>query len=435
MSDAILAALTTYGKIRSSTKTSVIIEIKSSDRVAVLQQIAEELRGDYKSTPVSASSIGFTQLGAMKVYVKAEKTNDGNKTALQECAVLLCLDIFVSGNYPTIDLISSYENSGKLEVSEKIENIIKFLLDEKSWREASIVASEQIFNKFKKYNLKKYTFHRGSKLFTQIKSIGSKLAGISADKWNPSDIFLISNEVKAFSKNDFNHIMEFNRFIAEDLQNSKPIIGISLKKSDKLALHGAASVSTILTLLNSTSKIKSAPSNPSGQLSKTGILTASGYLQKLKNNPLVYIHGKHEDRSFNDLLSNLRFGSVNFNKSFFNALEFLTIINDANFENNLKYGILLAMSITAVSCSHYKASGSSISIVKTQSHIEYFNSIKINRVRIKLNGENDTIIDYSIGGINKKAQIRSKNPTVPQVMLVSSNESHVPATLISKFKK
>jgi len=129
------------------------------------------------------------------------------------------------------------------------EDLVNWYQDpkNKSWATSTINTSNVIANSsFIDDSKQYYTFWQDSfvdaiyRTFNKIKSLSLKsdiISVVSDDKWNPSDMFISTDE--GFSKLrgiieqiDFENIQEFNGII-NDLFCGKEVLGISLKKSEK----------------------------------------------------------------------------------------------------------------------------------------------------------------------------------------------------------
>ena len=127
--------------------------------------------------------------------------------------------------------------SDKFVIDENVNIILDELPDE--WIESSLLGANKLYEKFKKG---KYVFHRGSKQVDLINDIFSKVKKLEKfrmdiNKWNPSDIWMISEgfDFKELSKE--RTILGLNQVIQLKLEDES-LIGVSLKR-----MIGSASVS------------------------------------------------------------------------------------------------------------------------------------------------------------------------------------------------
>ena len=127
--------------------------------------------------------------------------------------------------------------SDKFVIDENVNIILDELPDE--WIESSLLGANKLYEKFKKG---KYIFHRGSKqvdlindIFSQVKKLEKFRMDIN--KWNPSDIWMISEgfDFKQLSKEKT--ILGLNQVIQDKLEDES-LIGVSLKR-----MVGGASIS------------------------------------------------------------------------------------------------------------------------------------------------------------------------------------------------
>ena len=127
--------------------------------------------------------------------------------------------------------------SDRFVIDENVNNILDELPDE--WIESSLLGANKLYEKFKKGS---YVFHRGSKQVDLINNIFSEVKKIEKfrmdiNKWNPSDIWMISDgfDFKELSKE--RTILGLNQVIQDKLEDGS-LIGVSLKR-----MIGSASAS------------------------------------------------------------------------------------------------------------------------------------------------------------------------------------------------
>ena len=127
--------------------------------------------------------------------------------------------------------------SDKFVIDENVNIILDELPDE--WIESSLLGANKLYEKFKKG---KYVFHRGSKQVDLINDIFSRVKKLEKfrmdiNKWNPSDIWMISEgfDFKELSKE--RTILGLNQVIQDKLEDES-LIGVSLKR-----MVGGASIS------------------------------------------------------------------------------------------------------------------------------------------------------------------------------------------------
>ena len=169
------------------------------------------------------------------------------QTAWQESGVLLYLD-------NDLKPLENYKPTARLHVGKDeresntiVEETLAFLeRNVNNWNDICLNTARQIAKKVPNYQ--QYEFHRGSVLFNTIKNKGLKLTGlkrVSSDKWNPSDIFLIKKGVDVLSKiKQMENVVQINQYLAE----FDEVIGVSLKKGDTDAAHGAISLDNVVAM-------------------------------------------------------------------------------------------------------------------------------------------------------------------------------------------
>ena len=119
--------------------------------------------------------------------------------------------------------------SKKYVVDEKVLKILNELPNE--WISSSILGANKLYEKFKKG---KYIFHRGSKQVDTINDIFSAVKKaekfrMDINKWNPSDIWMISEGFNFKELSDEKTILGLNQVIQKYLEDGS-LIGVSLKK-------------------------------------------------------------------------------------------------------------------------------------------------------------------------------------------------------------
>ena len=126
--------------------------------------------------------------------------------------------------------ISNVRSFNNLFVTdEKVDRILNELPEE--WIASSILGANKLYEKFKKGN---YIFHRGSKQVDTINNIFSAVKKIEKfrmdiNKWNPSDIWMISEDFDFSDLSKEKTILGLNQVIQEKL-DKELLIGVSLKK-------------------------------------------------------------------------------------------------------------------------------------------------------------------------------------------------------------
>lgn len=366
---------------------------------------------------------GFYHLlnGYMLKFVKTGllslKTSGSNKTELQEVAVLLYLD-------NDLKRLDNYVPSKNLNVKNPrvVEDTLTFLRNNKDWDESTSSCAFLIAKQFPKY--KQYELHRGSDLFNEIKRKGSKLSGINADKWNPSDIFLIKNSSNVLKMiNDIDNIMDYNNYISQ----FDDVIGISLKKGEREALHGSISLDNVIKTSALGQKLNI---NDDFDIIKENLKLQ---LNQIKSSPmadLVFL-SKTVSKNINDNIDNLNPSSSNFKKSLPLGIEFLTrICNNIDKTNEtIKYAYLTAVSKHPLSCSYYKADDGHIKLFNNKNNFDF----KLEKIIIPLNGDTNVIFLLSINNEPIKLQLRSKG-SKPQFMVIKTNLPKVNIENIRNFK-
>ena len=133
--------------------------------------------------------------------------------------------------------------SKRFNVDEKVENILNKLPDE--WVQSSILGANKLVDKFKGDN-GTYVFHRGSKIVDRIENSFKRVkknenVRMDINKWNPADIWMVSNKFSFDALDKQKTILGLNQVIQKKLED-KVLVGVSLKKivgNAKISLKNA----------------------------------------------------------------------------------------------------------------------------------------------------------------------------------------------------
>lgn len=355
-------------------------------------QIVFKLRG-------SSKVIKLTDLKKTKEFGggSAVKNSSSDKTTLQEVGFLVALDMLLQGQKN----IDNYVPSSRMKVKADIKDVVLFLKENHDWMSASFYGATTVFNKFRGA-LKSYTFHHDDETFNSIRKTGKKLSGLSnEDKWNPSDVYLIKKYAP-----DTSNIVAFNEYI----DRSGDIIGLSLKKGEKEALHGSVAANVILKKFGySGVSVKYKENNQEFRDDMINLLN------KIKSNKFKEIYVHAPSANIAESLQTMNITSKNFWSSMPLSLEFFSKSDDL--EHMISYGIMSAMSISPESCPHWKLEGAKLSKMPNKN-----NKLEIIRLRLKLNGDGDCLIDFKFNGKQMKCQLRSKG-SLPQFIIIKTAEN------------
>ena len=119
--------------------------------------------------------------------------------------------------------------SNKIDTTSSVDSIIEFITTHEDWHD-TLIHTAKLINEFLGQDVE---FHRGSSFVDTIYAAWNKvrkeenLGGIKNDKWNPSDIWAVSPEVKSIGFKDT--LAELNNQLL-DLFEERKLVGISLKK-------------------------------------------------------------------------------------------------------------------------------------------------------------------------------------------------------------
>ena len=125
--------------------------------------------------------------------------------------------------------ISKY--SSKYKIDKTVKEIINELPD--VWMASSIIGANKLYDKFIKVN-GTFTFHKGSPLVDTINALFQKFKkneglSLNINKWNPADLWLVSEDFDINVLSDEKTMEGFNQQIQKQLLANK-LIGISLKQ-------------------------------------------------------------------------------------------------------------------------------------------------------------------------------------------------------------
>ena len=234
--------------IEKNDTKNLVVRFSTPDRV-VLRPAVEKILSDNNivfgeiTSKSLAGSFGGTEIDTYDLKrIRLRYKLQGNKgsgggaeaTKLTESAQCLYAAIAfglgreIKSNDITPSNVKKY--SYLFDIDETNERILKELPDE--WIDSSLLGSNKLFHKFKgKGN---YVFHRGSSAVARIEAAFKRVSKnenvrININKWNPSDIWMISEEFSFSFFDKENTILGLNQVIQEKLENNI-LIGVSLKK-------------------------------------------------------------------------------------------------------------------------------------------------------------------------------------------------------------
>ena len=234
--------------IEKNDTKNLVVRFSTPDRV-VLRPAVEKILSDNNivfgeiTSKSLAGSFGGTEIDTYDLKrIRLRYKLQGNKgsgggaeaTKLTESAQCLYAAIAfglgreIKSNDITPSNVKKY--SYLFDIDETNERILKELPDE--WIDSSLLGANKLFQKFKgKGN---YVFHRGSSAVARIEAAFKRVSKnenvrININKWNPSDIWMISEEFSFSFFDKENTILGLNQVIQEKLENNI-LIGVSLKK-------------------------------------------------------------------------------------------------------------------------------------------------------------------------------------------------------------
>lgn len=412
-------------------KKSATILKMSMDNVERLAKLfdAEVINVD-KDHPGFYHLVGHTEnhpgylIKVVKTGSTSMEATGSTQTTWQESGVLLYLD-------NDLKPLENYKPTSRLHIGKddqesnnNVEATLAFLeRNVNNWNEICLNTARQIAKKVPNYQ--HYEFHRGSVLFNTIKNKGLKLTGlkrVSSDKWNPSDIFLIKKGVDVLSKiKQMENVVQINQYLAE----FDEVIGVSLKKGDTDAAHGAISLDNVVAMQSLGQPLMTSTSLEKNKQS------IYNNLKKLHHSAIANLIEitKCTEHNLKQAIEQLNPKSNNFNKSFPPAIEFLTrICNDVQHANDvITMAYLTAVSKHPLSCPHYKADGTKIILIDH----DQSSDIKLDKIVVPLNGDTNVIFVLTVDGKGIKLQLRSKG-SKPQFIVLKETVTAV-GTHLSSF--
>ena len=158
----------------------------------------------------------------------AEATTLTESAQCLYAAIAFGLNRSITSNDITPNNVKKY--SKLFDIDETNERILNELPDE--WVESSLLGANKLFEKFKGKG--KYVFHRGSSKVDKIEAAFKRVSKnenvrININKWNPSDIWMISSDFSFDFFDKENTILGLNQVVQEKLEENI-LIGVSLKK-------------------------------------------------------------------------------------------------------------------------------------------------------------------------------------------------------------
>lgn len=410
-------------KIKKSTsKTIEIVYFK--DFKDDIEKIARNFNLSFGPVDSNKQHIGIlVNADNLTLKIRATGVKEGSTKGsadLQEIGVIIALDCLIN----QID-IQDYEKFKNKNVyvnnNEQIINSINFLINNKNWSTQCFKSAELIFKNVK--NIKNYEFHQSSKLFNEIRKVGKELSGLKEDKWNPSDIYLVSKHGFK-SPSSFKNIIDYNNYISSDTD----FIGISLK--GEKALHGSFALSNIKKMLklNFDDSYWNIKDYTLDNKQKEKILHAFKLLKSHKFSKIYVFNNK--SNNLRDCINNFNIKSDVWGKSYPQVLQMLASLKQDDDLHKLAYlAYCGASSILPQACNHNKCTPSKFYRVENGLDISKFDLI---RCRIPLNGDMGIIFDVCVNGKIQKLQARSKG-SASQFMIINAveNAANTPLSVLT----
>ena len=198
----------------------------------------------------------------------AEDTTRNESAQAVYAAIAFGMGKTISNNDVTMKTIQKYSNL--FSVDGNIDDIRNNLPDD--WIKSSITGANALYGRFGRSG--KYTFHRGDATVNRINSAFTRAKateGVRMDinKWNPADIWMVSNKFSFDALDNEKTILGLNQVIQKKLED-KVLVGVSLKK-----IVGSAKIS-LKNAFNDMKTNKSFKGFEYGKTSKDGYLLMNG---------------------------------------------------------------------------------------------------------------------------------------------------------------
>lgn len=367
-----------------------------------------------------------------KIWTKIEKTPYSGKRGNErsdsaEVGVAIVVDgIFSYGKFDP----ATYKPSKRLIVgsTKAINDALILINSDKSWADSVIASGQTIAKHFA--TKKNFEIHHKSDLYNSLRRIGSRLSGLSADKWNPGDIMLIKPNLDIPAEVKQN-IVDYNQFIG----SGENVVFISLKKGDKQAQHGSYGLQKLLNRQGFNDVLKHYSNNPAT------IETITSQLKKLQIMPIanyLYCYGTSGDVyqaivGDKPLPDDVKFDSATFGTAIVNGLQLMISagVDREKFVDVISGAYLTASSRDPLSCNHYKVSGSHFEFVDKHNA----STIDVDRILIPLNGTSRIIIKLVVDDKPAVMVIRSKEEgNLPQFIVVKDSAHYSGAVKLSTIK-
>jgi hypothetical protein len=229
-----------YEKVKQGvTKSTLFVYVPKSQREDALKDLADKLNAPIDSSlkAKNLSSIGAIALpGNVYIAVKPDVDKSLNTDEQESLAGLYIATMM---NYPTTDFTyDELVKYGDSSLYSKYDANMLYEKASKAWLKSSETIARTVYSYIRG---KSYQVHQRSrsKFVSNISVAAQRLikeSGVNArlDKWNPSDIWLVSANLVSTDFSQFKTIGELNGWMLEQFK-AKKMIGVSLKAVGKTA--------------------------------------------------------------------------------------------------------------------------------------------------------------------------------------------------------
>lgn len=229
-----------YEKVKQGvTKSTLFVYVPKPQREVALKDIAAKLNApiDDSRKAKNLSSIGAIALPG-NIYIAVKPDVDKSLTT-DEQESLAGLYIATIMNYPNTDFTyDELVKYGDVSLHSKYDANSLYEKASKTWLRSSETVAKTVYQYIRG---RSYQVHQRSrsKFVTNISAAAQRLvkaSGVNArlDKWNPSDVWLVSDGLVSTDFSQFKTIGELNGWMLDQFK-SKNLIGVSLKAVGKTA--------------------------------------------------------------------------------------------------------------------------------------------------------------------------------------------------------
>lgn len=217
-----------YTDLKQDTKKRILV-YTDNDRDYVYADIAKQLGGKHDSKPRSGFSKGVIEFNDGQQIAVKPKTGGGSGAGAKMTGYVESMQCYwLAMKQENAKSVTEPSVAQYVDVSEQVQVLLKEIPE--NWFDTFEKTANVLL---KKFNNKKYTFHRDSSWVNELnnlfKRVNKPRRFSNINKWNPADIWMISQEGKTIPLHTAKNLVELNAMMSEAYA-SGDIIGVSLKK-------------------------------------------------------------------------------------------------------------------------------------------------------------------------------------------------------------